>query len=123
MMVVSTTISSRDVASIPHSWDLAHWPSFIYPHDLGRAKYLIRVHRRELLAARALVRCGRELVVLGRPYVRWLERKSAAANAAYNNGAARTKPPSAAPQVRRRAVRNVVTCDSARPNADVKIPS
>jgi hypothetical protein len=64
-------------ASAPHSWDLEHWPQAVYPHSESRARWLIRAHRDELLAAGALVRVGRELVVIGDRYARWLQAQAA----------------------------------------------
>jgi len=60
----------------PHSWDLEHWPTAVYPHTTGRARYVLRAHRDELLAAGVITRVGRELVVLGARYTRWLESRS-----------------------------------------------
>ena len=64
--------------SIPHSWSLKDWAQDIYPNDSSKATYLVRAHRDELTAAGALVRVGRELVIIGAPYVRWLQKKGAA---------------------------------------------
>lgn len=69
--------TSITVAKAPHSWDIEHWPESVYPHSEGRARYLLRAYRDELLAAGALTRVGRELVVLGARYARWLERRTA----------------------------------------------
>ncbi len=63
-------------AIAPHSWDLEHWPHDVYPHSESRARWLLRARRNELIAAGALVRVGRELVVLGGPYARWLARQA-----------------------------------------------
>lgn len=60
----------------PHSWDLEHWPSHVYPHTEGRARWLLRVHRDDLVRSGVLTRIGRELVVLGDAYTRWLQGKS-----------------------------------------------
>jgi hypothetical protein len=38
---------------------------------------VLRVHRHELLAAGALSRIGREIIVLGERYCRWLEKHTA----------------------------------------------
>lgn len=62
----------------PHSWDLEHWPQSVYPHTTGRARYMVRSHKNELLAAGALSRVGRELIVLGARYTRWLESRASA---------------------------------------------
>lgn len=64
--------------SIPHSWSLKDWQPEIYPNSSGKARYLIRANRDELTAAGALVRVGRELVIIGVPYVRWMQKKGAA---------------------------------------------
>jgi len=64
--------------STPHSWSLKDWPQDIYPSTPSKARYLIRAHRDELTAAGALVRVGRELVIIGAPYVRWMQKKGAA---------------------------------------------
>jgi len=47
----------------------------VYPNTTSRARYLIRAHKTELLAAGALCRVGRELVVIGAKYHRWLEER------------------------------------------------
>jgi hypothetical protein len=60
----------------PHSWDLESWPKHVYPGTTGRARYIVRAHRDELLAAGAISRVGREIVVLGSRYARWLEGQS-----------------------------------------------
>lgn len=70
----------RNVSSAqqaPHSWDLEHWPPTVYPHSEGRARWILRAHRNELMAAGALVRVGRELVVLGDRFTRWLQMQAA----------------------------------------------
>lgn len=77
-------------APTPHSWDLEHWPAHVYPHDTRRARYLVRVHRDELLIAGALTRVGRELVFLGARYTRWLESRTVNV-ANFDNGCARTR--------------------------------
>jgi hypothetical protein len=63
-------------AGMPHSWGIEAWPADVHPNSPSRARYLIRTHRDELMAAGALVRVGRELVVLGARYSRWLERQA-----------------------------------------------
>jgi hypothetical protein len=72
-------------AEIPHSWDLAHWPPDVYPHSEKRAKYIVRAFRDELVLAGALARVGRELVVYGVNFDRWLQRKRTAVPG-YSNG-------------------------------------
>lgn len=60
----------------PHSWSVEGWPEAVYPNRPNRARYLIHTNRNDLLAAGALVRVGRELVVIGQRYSRWLERQA-----------------------------------------------
>jgi hypothetical protein len=62
--------------SLPHSWRLAEWPPFIFPNKQNAAKHLLRTHRSELLACGALIRIGRDLVVLGEGYAQFLARKA-----------------------------------------------
>ena len=70
------TIPHTPTASmVPHSWGLSNWPPNVYPNDRRKALYLVRIYRRELLEAQALVRVGRELVLIGEPYARWLKRR------------------------------------------------
>lgn len=77
----------------PHSWTIESWPAHVFPNNAERARYLVRVHRDELFAAGVLSRVGRELVILGGRYVRWVESKRARVPE-YDNGAARTRHPS-----------------------------
>ena len=64
------------VASKPVCWDLEHWPPDIYPHTESRARYLVRAYRNDLILAGALTRVGRELVVFGEGYARFLQQKA-----------------------------------------------
>jgi len=77
---------------IPHSWSIARWPADVYPGSPSRARYVVRVHRNELLQADALSRVGRDLIVLGQRYGRWLEKKSANVPG-YEIAANRVPPP------------------------------
>lgn len=61
--------------TIPHSWSVNTWPADVYPHSPARARWLLRAHRDDLLAAKALSRVGREIVVIGRQYTKWLEQR------------------------------------------------
>lgn len=65
------------VTPVPHSWDLENWPAAVYPHRESRARYILRAHRDELILAGALTRVGRDLVVFGEAYARWLQKKAA----------------------------------------------
>ena len=59
----------------PHSWSVDAWPQNVYPNDPGKARYLIRANRDALLAAGALSRVGRALVVIGGAYTKWLDQQ------------------------------------------------
>lgn len=61
---------------LPHSWSVETWPPAVYPHTPKRARYFIRAHKNELLNAGALVRPGREIVIIGARYGKWLERQA-----------------------------------------------
>jgi len=67
----------KKTPNAPHSWGLKTWPSDVFPNDTNRARHLIRANKDELIKAGALSRVGRELIVLGDRYSRWLELKSA----------------------------------------------
>lgn len=59
------------------SWSIQTWPASVWPNDPVRARYLVRAQRDELMRAGALARVGRELVILGDRYGRWLQRQAA----------------------------------------------
>lgn len=61
---------------VPHSWAIEDWPAGVYPGRVSRGRYIIRSHRDELVAAGALTRIGRELVVMGAAYEQWMQRQS-----------------------------------------------
>ena len=60
----------------PHSWAIESWPAHVYPHAPGKGRYIVRCNRDALVAAGALTRIGRDLVVLGAPFSKWLESQS-----------------------------------------------
>jgi hypothetical protein len=60
----------------PHSWTYGRWPEGVYPGDGQRGRHVCRAHRDDLLAEGALTRIGREIVILGGPYTRWLAKQS-----------------------------------------------
>jgi hypothetical protein len=62
--------------SLPHSWPINDWPQHVYPNRPSSGRYLVRAYRDELISAGALTRIGRELVVLGDGYARFLARRS-----------------------------------------------
>lgn len=59
------------------SWSLAHWPADVYPNTADRARRVLRFYRGELMACGALARVGRELIVFGDAYIRWVRSKAA----------------------------------------------
>lgn len=61
---------------IPHSWSIETWPSEVWPGSPSKARYLIRSNRDSLILAGVLSRVGRELIVVGKKYARWLEQQS-----------------------------------------------
>jgi hypothetical protein len=60
----------------PHSWELETWPLCVWPHDQKRARWILRAYRQELVAAGALTRIGKTLVVVGTNYTRWQTRRA-----------------------------------------------
>ena len=60
----------------PHSWAIGDWPPGIYPNDPGKGRYLVRANRVALVEAGALIRVGRDLVVLGAGFTKWLAAQS-----------------------------------------------
>lgn len=62
------------MATIPHSWNLKGWPPEVYPNTPAKARYLIRANSDSLTKAGALVRVGRELVIIGDRYARWMQK-------------------------------------------------
>lgn len=69
-------MSRNPVPVVPHSWSIKQWPESVYPASAKRGRYLIREHKADLLASGVLVRVGRELVIMGARYSRWLERQA-----------------------------------------------
>jgi hypothetical protein len=74
-MASSRTAAQRKpppAAVLPHSWMFSTWPPGVAPGDEARAKYLFRVFKRELIAAGAVSRVGRQIIFLGHGYARFL---------------------------------------------------
>lgn len=59
-----------------HSWSLSDWPEDVFPNSTQKAKYTVRAHRDSLVREGALVRVGRELVIIGERYHRWLAKQA-----------------------------------------------
>ncbi len=68
--------NSPAAAQAPHSWDIEHWPAVVYPHTPNTGRYLIRSNRDSLLAAGALTRVGRDLVIMGAQFSKWLDSQA-----------------------------------------------
>ena len=62
--------------AVPHDWTIKCWPRDVYPYDGAKGRHVLRVHQATLLAAGALSRVGREIVVLGAGYSMWLASKT-----------------------------------------------
>jgi hypothetical protein len=61
------------VAVVPHSWGFESWPSEVFPKTPQRARHVVRKHRDALMAHGALRKIGREWVIIGDAYCRWIE--------------------------------------------------
>jgi len=68
--------SKSSALPVPHSWALESWPPHVYPHSPGKGRYTVRANRSALMAAGALTRVGRDLVVIGAPYAAWLQSQA-----------------------------------------------
>jgi len=69
------TGAKAPIPDLPHSWDLASWPASVWPGSGERARWTLRAYRGELLEAGALSRAGKTLIILGKGYGRWLDRR------------------------------------------------
>jgi hypothetical protein len=76
---------------VPHSWPASKWPANVFPNDPGDARNLIRFFRNELVAAKALTRIGRRLVIMGDKYDAWLRSQAAEVESFVPHGIARKK--------------------------------
>jgi len=62
----------------PHSWPVTKWPAHVWPGDAVRGKRFCRTYVDQLVAAGALVRMGRDLVVMGAPFTDYMRSQAAA---------------------------------------------
>lgn len=71
-----STAKSPAIGEVPHSWPVAKWPAAVFPNNTPDARNLVRFFRKELVAAKALTRIGKKLVVMGDKYDSWLRSRS-----------------------------------------------
>jgi hypothetical protein len=57
----------------PHSWRVIEWPPHVFPNSKQAAKYLVDCNRDSLTKFGALKRVGRDLVIVGAKFEKWLE--------------------------------------------------
>lgn len=70
---------SKPIAqAAPHSWPVSKWPAYVWPGDPIRGKRFCRTYVDDLVAAGALVRMGRDLVVMGGPFTQYMLKQTAA---------------------------------------------
>jgi hypothetical protein len=67
---------SRKDSDYPLSWSVNNWPPTVWPNSPHKARYVMRANRDSLILAGALSRVGRELIIIGAKYSRWLEKNS-----------------------------------------------
>ena len=76
---MTTKNSKRDSsrAPVPHSWDFQAWPQDVWPGKSGRARWIAKAYRSELINAGALSRAGKILIFRGAGYTKWLDQRAA----------------------------------------------
>jgi hypothetical protein len=94
---------TQPIADTLTCWNFDGWPEHCFPHTAEAGRHLCREHRDSLMQAGALVRIGREIVVMGVPYIGWLKKHASRVldfelpcnkpehKAKRNNGAAQTE--------------------------------
>ncbi len=55
------------------SWGITTWPEKVWPHTPSRARNMIAKYKASLLEANAISRIGRELVIDGQRYRKWID--------------------------------------------------
>jgi hypothetical protein len=73
---MSTETKRPTEARLPHSWGINSWPETVWPHEPKRARYVVRANLNALLQVGAISRVGRELVLIGDRYSRWLDKNA-----------------------------------------------
>ncbi len=89
-MAKKTKAATRQFMATSRSWSIDGWPAGVYPKPADaattddekaaiahRIRWMIRAHRDELAKVGALVRVGRQLVILEVPFLSWLQSRSA----------------------------------------------
>jgi hypothetical protein len=69
-------MSRKSDSEYPLSWSVNNWPQTVWPNSPNKARYVVRANRESLILAGALSRVGRELIIIGVRYSRWLEKQS-----------------------------------------------
>lgn len=65
---------AQKVEPVPHSWRVNDWPAHVFPGRASTGRYIVRRHRETLERLGALSRIGREIVVFGTGYARFLAK-------------------------------------------------
>jgi len=69
-------MSRKNESAYPLSWSVNNWPESVWPNSANKARYVMRANRESLILAGVLSRVGRELIVMGSRYQRWLEKQA-----------------------------------------------
>ncbi|HTV96620.1 MAG TPA: hypothetical protein VME42_11460 [Steroidobacteraceae bacterium] len=64
----------RDMRDQLTCWEFATWPADVWPHTSSRARHLVRSHLDDLVAAGAVSRVNRQLIIIGVPYLNWIKK-------------------------------------------------
>jgi hypothetical protein len=65
-------MSRQSDQAAPHSWSVARWPAHVWPGDSTKGRRFVRTYEKELLKYKALTRMGREPVVMGAGFTRFM---------------------------------------------------
>jgi hypothetical protein len=69
-------VNSKTTSNFSPSWTFATWPDNVFPCSGAKARGVVRKNKDALLAAGAVSRIGREIVVFGVQYNRWLAKQA-----------------------------------------------